>query len=212
MDFEAVQAALNDLPLTFKKLTTPYTQIIDVQTASLSIFTEGVDGTMTQPVFANAYGGWLDVWGLVFGVQRLTDEGDAAYAARIQWLLLAWVGTVPGLQALLDLLAPGGSVTENLPTVGYSIELPSAMTLQQIGAFFLLIQYIRPAGVPFTVSQVRGGLFLGTIVFMGRGQVMGSYLTDATKGFPLTIPALVNSAQPLLPDLYLVDPSLNPSL
>lgn len=212
MDFLTVLAQLNDLPSTFTRNGAPYSQQIDAIGSALSQFTLGDDATFGQIMtFANAVDGWLDVWGLLFGVPRNQNEANSTYSARIQATVLAWVGTVPAIQVWLNLFAPGGTIVENTG-LGYLITLPSFMTAAQIKAFLISLGRIRPAGVPFTLKQAGSGLFLGTETFMGEGRVVGVYLTDGLASIGLPIGATTLSSQPLLPTLYFADPTLNPSL
>ena len=209
MNFTDVQAQLNDLPSTFKRPGAPYTQIVDAWTTALTLFTAGVDGTVSQQVFANALDGWIDCWGLLFGIQRQPNEANASYSARISETVLAWVGTLPAMQVWINLFAPGGSISENLPNLGYNLTLPPHLTYSQISYFLKTLAWIRPAGVPFTLVTFIDDLYLGTINFLGEGLMPGSYLsTDSNLLLDLIGPT-TNSAQPLLPDLYFTDPTLN---
>ena len=210
MDFNAVLAQLNDLPSTFKRQAAWYLQLIDSIASPLSNYTTGVDGLMTMLTFSGAQYGWLDVWGLLADVRRNPNESDVLYSMRIQETLLAWVATVPAIQTWLNLFAAGGTVTENLPAVGYALSFPPTMTLAQIAAWLLTFNRIRPAGVPFGIAQTGIGLYLGTVNFLGEGNMPGSYLGGGTTGLPLGISATTNNSQPLLPGLYFTDPLLNP--
>ncbi len=212
MDFPATLAVLNDVPSTFKRVGAPYAQLIDSLASTLSQFTLGEDATMTQVAsFVGAVDGWLDVWGMLFGVPRNQGEANSTYATRVQRTVQAWVGTLPGIQAWLNFFAPGGSVTENAG-LGFTLLLPSNMSVGQVSAFLVSLARIRPAGVPFTIQQVGAGLFLGTEAFLGTGSVIGSYLTAGTQAVTLAEAATTFSSQPLLPTLYLADPTINPSL
>lgn len=209
MTIADVEAQLNDLPDTFKRQGAPYTQLIDALSSGLGGFTAGVDGVTAQTAaFLQAQGGWLDVWGLLFLVPRNSNEGDAPYQTRILETVLAWVGTVPAIEAWLKLFSPGGAIVENTG-VGYSLTLPATMALGGIIEFLLNFNRIRPAGMPFTIRQATGGLYLGTVAFMGLGRVQGSYLEAPTSVQLLTLAALTNNARPMVPDLFLIDPSLN---
>lgn len=214
MDLPAVEAQLNDLPTTFKRDGAPYTQLIDSVASALALFTNGADATVGETqTFGVAVDGWLDLWGLLFGVPRNQGEGNQVYALRISRTVLAWVGTVPAIQAWLNFYAPGGIVAENGGgALGYTITLPSTMTIAQVQAFILSLNRIRPAGVPFNVFQIGTGMFLGTEVFLGDGRVMGTYLAGGTQSVTLSISSTTNSSQPLLPTLYFADPTINPSL
>ena len=209
MDFAAVIAQLNDLPTAFQRGGPPYTQIVDALAAETTLYTSGVDSIVSQLTFATALDGWLDVWGLIFDIPRQQNEANSKYQTRISETILAWIGTVPALQVWLNLFAPGGTITENLPGVGYAISLPANLSSSQITTFFTTLARIRPAGVPFTVNQLAGGLYLGTINFLGEGRMQGAYLATGISTPVYTLKAYTNNAAPQLPDLYFVDPTLN---
>ena len=212
MDFAAVLAQLSDLPSTFTRSGAPYTQYIDSLSSPLALFTNGTDAVVKQLTFGSTLNGWLDTWGLIFDLPRKNDEADSLYSARISETLLAWVGTVPALQVWINLFAPGGSIAEYASGVGYAITLPATLTPAQITAFFLTLSRIRPVGVPFTVNQLAGGLYLSTLNFLGEGRMPGAYLYSTVSLGPVFNVASTNNAAPQLPDLYFVDPMLNPSL
>lgn len=210
MDFPAVLAQLNDLPNTFKRQGAPYTQLMDSLASSLSLFTSGDDAVFGQVTsFGAALDGWLDVWGLLFGVARNANESNSVYETRISRTVLAWVGTVPAIQAWLNFYANGGTITENAG-LGYVLTLPNSMTTNQVVTFLISLNRIRPIGVPFTIFQIGTGLFLGTEEFLGTGAVMGTYLAGGSTPLTLPIGATTLNTQPILPDLYLTDPTLNP--
>ena len=213
MDFPAVLARLNDLPTTFQRNGPPYTLLIDSIGWQLAMFTLAADATSQQVLaFGPALDGWLDVWGLLWGVPRQQNEANSSYSLRIARTVLAWVGTFPAIQAWLNFYAPGGTVTENLPNVGYVITFPANMTTAQITAFLLSLNRIRPAGVPFVIQQVTGGITLGTDIFLATGAPKGAYLSSAFTPIPFPLGAVTNNTVPLLPSCYMSDPTLNPSL
>jgi len=213
MDLPSVLARLNDLPSTFKRNGPPYTLLIDSIGWQLTMFTQAADATSQQVLaFGPALDGWLNVWGLLWGVPRQQQEANSSYATRIARTVLAWVGTLPAIQQWLIYYAPGATVTENLPDVGYVITFPANMTLAQIAVFLLSFNRIRPAGVPFAVQQIASGLTLGTDVFLATGAPKGAYLSGAAEPFPLPIGPSTPNTVPLLPTVYFSDPTLNPSL
>lgn len=219
MDFAAVQAVLNDLPRTFTRPGNPYAQLVDAESLALATATTGWDGLATQCAsLSQALDGWIDVWGLLFGVPRNSGEGNAPYAGRIVATVAPIVGSLPAIQIWMNLFLPGGSVVDNAmagnppgPTgqVGYTLTFPAYATTAQIVLFLVGLARIRPAGVPFNIQQSGSGLFLGTINFLGKGQVAGSYLTATASASALGIGANTNSSPPLLPGLYLTDPTIN---
>ena len=109
-------------------------------------------------------------------------------------------------------LGATAAVTENTGGLGYSIQLPGNLTTGQINAFLMSLGRIRPAGVPFTYAQAQIGLYLDTINYLDVSEVIGQYLTGAATPVPPNLPAITNSTQPLLPEYYFDDPTLNPSL
>lgn len=210
MDFPAVLSTLSDLPDTFKRQGAPYTQLIDSLASALSLYTLGSDATFDQVTdFANTLDDWIDIWGLLFGISRDQNEANSTYKTHIQSLLSAWVGTLPAVQAWMNLFAPGGTVVENA-SGGYVLSFSGATTLAQIQAFLRLFNRIRPDGVPFQVQQAGLGLYLGTEEYTGDGRVVGNYLTSLSSSVPLTLSASTPNAVPLLPDILVTDPTISP--
>jgi hypothetical protein len=210
MDMPSVLATLNDLPSTFKRNGPPYTQFVDSVASGLSLYTLGADATFTQvAAFDNAVDGWLDIWGLLFGVPRDQNQANATYQTYIKNLMNAWVGTIPAVQNWMDLFAPGGTVVENTGG-GYVILFPGSTTTAQIQSFLRLFNHIRPNGVPFQIEQAGLGLYPGTEEFLGDGRVVGNYLTALSTAVNLLVSATTSNATPLLSDLLLSDPTLNP--
>lgn len=213
MDFPACRATLLDLPPTFLRPTAWFTQFMDALAFEDAVGTTGSDDIMAQvQSFTQAQDGWIDVWGLLFGVPRNQGEGNGTYSTRVSETILAWVGTLPACQVWCNLFASGATVTENQPSLGYVINFPTAMTASQIVAFLISFNRIRPDGVPFSLTQGGGSLYLGTEEYLGLAPIMGSYLTGGSLTGTLETVATTLSAQPILPSLLLVDPIINPSL
>ena len=213
MNFAAVLAQIGDLPPTFRPQGNPYAQLAASLAAAESLFTTGADATMQQVMaFSQAIDGWIDLWGLLFGVPRNDGEGNVPYALRITETVLAWVGTLPAIQVWLNLFAPGGTVAKNPSGLGYAITLPATMTAAQVAAFVVSLGRIRPAGVPFALSQGGTGLYLGAEAFVGDGITIGAYLSPGAAAKALNLNATTPSAQPLISTCFLTDPNLNPGL
>ena len=215
MNFNAVQAQLNDIPTTFKRSNGDYQNLIDSFTVALSRFTLGSDGYANQLYVSNAVDGWLDVWGLLVGIPRNTGEGNLPYYTRIQNTILAVVGTLPALQIYVTNIIPGAIVKELGSTkIGYTITIPTTVTSSQIQLLVSGINNIRPAGVPFTIgySISPDGLFLDTINFLDDGNVQGDYLTSTSASTAsITLYASQNNLESSFPTLYLTDQTLNVS-
>ena len=228
MQFLDALATLLDLPQPFLRPQNQwFAQLMDSFAMQISLETSGNDGIGTQVLTfpaamdvntrqvtltgSGAQDGWIDIIGLLVNLPRNQGEGNNPYAIRIVQTLLAWVGTVPAVEAWINIFAPGGSVSENSSGLGYTIALPSSMSPSQVAAFLASFNWIRPDGVPFVVTQGTGALYVGTVEFLGGGMVMGSYLSSGSAG-ALALGAVTLSTQPLIPTLMFTDPILNPSL
>lgn len=214
MDQAKVLAAINDLPSTFKRdADTTYLQFIDALTAALFRMTNAADGITSQLTIGNASGGWLDLWGMLFGLPRRANEADSTYFARITITLTGGAGPV---QCMLNWVFTAWglviAITENLPSVGYVITFPATVSTVQIGQIIQGLAQIRPAGVPFTVVISNIGTYLDTVNYLNAGNVTGAYLGGGTTPVNLTLASANNNSPPLLPQLFLTDPTLNPSL
>jgi hypothetical protein len=211
LDFPSVLATLNDLPSTFKREGPPYTQLIDSLASSLSLYTIGSDATFGQVTdFDAALDGWIDIWGLLFGTPRDQNQSNAAYKNAIQSILAAWVGTVPAIQAWMNLFAPGGTVVENSSGTGYTLQFSGGTTLAQIQAFLRLFNRIRPVGMTFQITQAGLGLYLGTEEFTADGRVVGNYLTSLSSPVGLILGSSTPNSVPLLATLIITDPTISP--
>lgn len=214
MNFAAVQQVLNDLPNTFKRPGAPYTQVVDALTALLTLYTLGVDGIIAQLQFSNAQYGWVDTYGALFGITRRPNEADTVYKARFIYTLTTWrTNPVVMEQWLLNVEKIVATITENFPAVGYQIALPATLTTTQILQIIKNLAWVRPAGVPFSVGVQSGGTFLDTVNYIGHApRVTGAYLGGGLINQPLGLGPNTNSTQSILPDLLMVDPTLNPGI
>ncbi|MDE2233356.1 MAG: hypothetical protein KGJ90_04580 [Patescibacteria group bacterium] len=211
MNFQQVQAQINDLPNTFKRIGVPYTQFIDALTAALYIMTMGVDGMVAQGSFPAAAYGWLDAWGLLFNIQRGNNQPDQSYSKQIQYTVNVSGG--PPLYIVAWILAIFGvsvQIQENIPDLGYVLTFPQGLTQAQITTIIASLSYVRPAGVPFVVEQANIGLYPDTINFINGVRVTGSWISGGEVEVPLGIGSTVNNAPVSVPTLLLTDPTLNP--
>lgn len=231
MDFQDVQQQLTDLPRTFLRQTVPFTQWLDSLTAMLTRDTGALDRLLEQiQSIANARFGWLDTWGLLFGIVRQSNEADQFYRARIIYEVNAGGGPAVAIAKWIKAVwRVDAQITETLGQVGYNVVFQTVITVPQAIQILQSLARVRPAGVPilsiFIPGSVGpggtgGGLFLDTINFLDLApDVTGAYLVDvggggggggATPIGNFGLSAATNSAQPILPDLLLTDPTLNP--
>jgi hypothetical protein len=215
MDWNAVTAVLNSLPATYRRSGPTFAAWQNSLAAGITRGTGGVDTVSAQTTFANSSGNWLNVWGRMLGVIRNASESDVAYKDRISETMLAWRGTVPGIESyVLEAMGIPATVTEKFPAVGWSLNLPPGMPLSaaQLKALPGDLAFVRPAGVPYTAKQINGGLFLKTGNFLGATRFQGSWLQPYSILGGLNIPSSTNNTVPTLPTTWLTDPTINPGL
>lgn len=210
MDFPAVQQQLNDLPPTFLRSNATWLQWMDALSAGLARFTIGADGVAAQGTFANARFGWLDVWGLLFGIPRMANEADSKYSTRIVFTLNTGAGTVLVMQEWIALVYNlFVAITDSATAFGYTITFPPIATSDQINAVLSALGQVRPAGVPFIAYSQNIGTYLDTVNYLNASLITGSYLGGGSSSVALTIGAATNNSTPLFPQLFLTDPVLN---
>ncbi len=206
MDTASVYHQLNDLPTPFIRNGVPYTQWIDALAFGLQTGTNFFSGLPSQQYLPLASGGWLDVWGELFGISRAQNESDTLYRNRALFLLNAIVGTVIGIEELGYLVFQAPITVTESPSGGYTIVFPGNATSTQIASFETYLQRIRPAGVPYLIEQQTGGLYLSTFNYLSPSDDASPYLSSATSSIPPTIPSFVTNSAPILPDILLTDP------
>ena len=188
---------------------------MDALTSGMLRVTAPVDNIMAMVTqITNARYGWLDIWGLLFNVPRFPNEADVFYLARIQYEVTAGGGTPVGIAKWIAAVwRVQVEILEALPTVGYQIIFPATLTTAQIQAILNSLVRIRPAGVPITISaQSPDGLYLQTINFLSAADITGAYLSANAVLSTVILNPSTNNTGPTLPDLFLTDPTLNPSL
>ena len=208
MDWQTINSRLASLPSTYRRSGTPFTAWESSLTESLALPNTAIESIMEMLSFGSATGKWLDLWGGILGIPRHSSEVDSAYGQRITATLTAWRGTVPALiRFIQETLDQTIGVIESLPTPGYQISVPVGINdLQQVSAD---LNFVRPAGVPYGFTANHGGLFLGTVNYVGRSRLSGSYLTTPRLVIPPSIPAATNNSVPIVPTTFLSDPTIN---
>jgi hypothetical protein len=213
MQFADVKARLDDLPRTYTRLGPNYTAFDLAQTAALFRYTNASDGISNQLIFKQAVGPWLDVWGKLFGIVRNTNESDDAYQNRITFTLLAGRCTPNAILIYLQTLGITATLEEDFVNCAFHLQFTAPLTTAGFLALAQNMAAVRPAGVPFLPFQVlQGGLYVGTIDFLNAPRVTGAYLDQPLKSFTPTIAQSTDNSVPLLPTLWLSDPTLNPGL
>jgi hypothetical protein len=213
MQFQDVAARLGGLPPTFKRPGPGFQALANSQTAALFRYTGASDGVIQQLDFRQAVGPWLDAWGKLFVIPRNINESDDAYQNRIVMTLLAGRCTPNAILIYLQTLGIKATLVEDFVNAAYHIQFTTPLTPAGFNALAQNLGAVRPAGVPFLPFQIlQGGLYVGTIDFLNAPKVTGAYLDTPLKSFTPTIAVSTNNSVPLLPTLFLTDPTLNPGL
>lgn len=212
MDVQLVLSQLQDLPAPFLRPGATFQWIYQALAGGEAWYTEASDGIAWQVAgLPTAEGPWLTTWGEILGVGRLPGESDGAYSARVQETLLAPVGTPLAIQTYSRFILNSTLVTvsENFPAVGYTISIPVGYPSVVLSNWISGLARIRPAGVPFQITEHVGPLMLGTYSYLGASGFAAAYLGQGNQALPLNLGASTNNLQNLLPDLLMVDPNLN---
>lgn len=213
MQFPDVKARLDDLPPTFTRPGSGFQALDLSQTAALFRYTNASDGVLNQLDFQQAVGPWLDAWGKLFVIPRNINESDDAYQNRIVMTLLAGRCTPNAILIYLQTLGIAATLQEDFVHAAFHIQFTTPLTTVDFAALAQNLGNVRPAGVPFLPFEVlQGGLYVGTINFLNAPKVTGAYLDSPLKSFTPTIATSTNNSVPLLPTLFLSDPTLNPGL
>ncbi len=214
MRFQEVLTQINTLPQTFLRPGPTFAFLQGSRAAALLRYTSSADGLAANLSFANASGVWLDVWGQLFVVPRSAQEADGAYAARIPATLVSGRGTPVAI--VLYLLTAFGyhvTITEDFVHTGWQITFSVPITPQQFGEILIGLNAVRPCGVPGSaLIGLSGGLFLGSINYLGAPHVTGAYLLSPKGEALYGLSEFTNNTRPLLPTTFLTDRTINPGL
>ena len=147
----------------------------------------------------------LYVWGVAITIAE-NIGGPISWPTFLGTDLGQYIGTESGQLLAVSLGGPA------YDSVGYTLTFPANLSLGLIQQIINSLARVRPAGVPFQVAQIGAGTFLDTVNYAGGApRVTGAYLSSGSEPVPVAIGAGTNNSPPLLPDLYLTDPTLNPA-
>jgi hypothetical protein len=214
MNWQDVANTLATLPPTFTRYGPNFTNWNNSGIAALERFTTSFDDTVAQATFVSAVGNWLNAWGSILGVARRTEYDDL-YRICITGVLTAGRGTPVGIEWFMNVARQiPCTVAENFPKVGWQLLLEAGFTLSptqqaQLPGF---LDYVRPAGVPYTITGYNATGVLSTGNFLSATRFPGSWLRTTQGSVPINIPSTTNNTLCLLPTTLFTDPLINPSL
>lgn len=213
MQWGDILSRLNDLPATYLRRGPNFNTFQNSLALGLHRFTNSTEGAITQAQATQAVSKWLDVVGKMRNIVRFDGEPDNVYLTRIEYLLNTPGGPPNAILGLLNTLNHlNATMVENFTTVSWSVALGSYISATQASQLATGLNYVRPAGVPFQLTSLRGGLFLNTLNYLTRWRATGSYLVNPLSALATDLKANTNNAIALLPTIYLTDPTLNPGL
>lgn len=168
MELSAQLRQITDLPSTYRRNDAVYAQLMAAFSAALTLGTFSNRELLSQTDYQQTGNGWIDVWGDLPGLSRRFQESDGTYHARIPNMILAPRDSAVAIELWLQSIEGViGSVVENLPNWGYTVNLPATLTISQIQQIVNDLAYVRPAGMPFTVKITTGGTYLNTVNYFG---------------------------------------------
>jgi len=211
MDWNYVQSILNDLPRGYLRTGETFSWWQNSLTAGLVNYTYALDGLQEQYDFNNSSGPWLDTWAQLTANMRLTGESDGILQQRIKILMRQGRSTAAAIYNYVSVgLQYPCEVTENFVGPNYwEIALNQNVTKAVYQQVAQQLDQMRPAGVPFAMSVISGGLYLDSINYLDAPSVTGAYLTEPHTYVSTGIAATTNQSKPTLPTVYLSDPTLN---
>ena len=215
MQWADINYQLGDLPDTYKRSGPTYEWVMNSLTAALDRYTSSSNSVVSMANFTNAQGKWLDFWGqLLGGINRINDFTDAEYMTLITNTLLDGKGPPVAILDYVSLIyGIKANITENFPNVGWYLKFGSSFPQSEYNQLALTLGNVRPAGVPFTpFYTISGGLYLGTVNYLGRDRTTGAYIGQPVNSFSFQIPSSTNNVTSSLPTLFLTDTQINPGL
>jgi hypothetical protein len=214
MQYADVLAQINTLPSSFVRPGPTFAFLQASRAAALLRYAEASDGLIANLSFTTASGVWLDAWGQLFVIPRDAQESDGSYANRIPATLVSGHGTP--IAIVLYLLTAFGytvTITEDFVNTAWQVKFEVPIAPARFNELMQGLNRIRPAGVPATaLIGLSGGLYIGSINYLGAPRVTGAYLLSPKGEAALEISAFTNNTLPLLPTLFLTDPTINPGL
>jgi hypothetical protein len=211
LDLQNIQNQLNRLPDTFRKPGQTYKDWTNAVALGLDCYTNATNALTAQGTITTSRYKWLDLWGKLFSVSRLSIETDAQYLARILNTINFGNVTPVRIETFLkqswNLLA---TVQENFPQTGFVLLFNGQ--IQNLKQIVQDLNRIRPAGISFTPFYVlNGGLFVNTINFIGNWRVTGDYVSSPLVPYLPGLVALTTNAKNTIPTTFLTDPILTGS-
>jgi len=208
MNFDDVKGQLTDLPEgAFQRFGPIFASLINSISAAISRETRAIDQLSNMINLPTARWGWLSAIGLLYGIQRNQYENDNQFRIRLLGTLTATTGTPTSIVKFIKLaLNINSSISENFSLYSYQINytnVPSQAVIQQVA---INIVRVRPAGIPFESSVLKGGLYLNTLNYFNVKRVTGAYLTNPSTNITLTLAPNTNNQFALLPTSLITDP------
>ncbi len=171
MDLYPQFRQITDLPSTFLRNDQVFKALMAAFSAALTLGTSANISLLTNTNYQNTDDGWIDVWGDLAGISRRFQESDNSFQPRLPNMLLAARDSSVAIELWLQIIEGViGTVAEKLPAWGYTVNLPATLTAAQIQQIINDLAYVRPAGMPFSITVSTGGTYLDTVNYLGAAQ------------------------------------------
>lgn len=213
MTYDEALQVLRKFPETFRRVGPNYSAWEASEMTALARFVSGDSSIISQiSSITTAHLKWLDVFGQLMGIARKTREQDSVYATRVQKTCVAdhcsSLNIISFLALSMNLTA---TISESLPDVGWTLELPDSTALTDEAALAAQLVRVRPAGVPFGYTYPSSGLYMTTNVFRDKPLGYGSFMVASVGSKTPTMGGSTNAALSDLPTPFLTDPVINAS-
>lgn len=210
MTLNDIISRLQNLPRSFRRPGVQYTQLEQSLASGIARYAGGVNGLVSQTDFTVAQGSWLQLWGNLFGFSRNSGENDEVYRQRIIRNLTMSRATPVAIELFMYYTwGAATTVSENFSAYSWSMIMPPGLATNQYSSVIQSLSYVRPAGIPFSISVSQGGLYVGASNYVDMPRQQGAYLLSGNASLGNVLSPNTNNNVPLLPTSYMTDPLVN---
>lgn len=214
MNYNQVLTQINTLPSTYTRTGPLFGNLMSSFAYGVSRYTESVDYMMNSNQSISTMSVmWLNFIGTFVNVPRNNNTTTAQYQNQIQSVIAEPQGTPVAIlkylnnNNILATYSDNFSGPGDFSKIGWSVSLETPY--KSVSQLALSLARVRPAGVPFTINTLSGGLYVNTINFIGNIGTTGQYLSSPFTNQTFTIPATTNNIRINIPTRFLTDTTLN---
>ncbi len=217
MTYDDVLTQITTLPSTYLRSGAIFEDLMSSFAFSISRYTNSADALQAMLNIETMDYKWLNLIGIITGINRLNNETISQYRTRIQSIIAESQGTPVSILEYLQGIGINSTYSDYFSgpgvfgTSGYTLDIETPSS--NYNGIAVSLARVRPAGVPFAFNVLNGGFYVDSINFVEAWDVTGAYLVNPYTNLDYTIPTTTNNNNSLgIPTTFLTDPTINPSL